>query len=58
MVLTVAVFVLDLIFALLMAIATVVSIKDNEDVAPLSAFVALLYAANLYVIWRWTKWCM
>ena len=58
MLLTVIVFVLDIIFAFLMAVATVLSIKDNEDVAPLSAFVALLYAANLYVIWRWTKWCM
>lgn len=49
---------LDIVFAVLMAIAVLVSINDKEEdgVVFLSIVLMLLLALNSHIIWRMAKW--
>lgn len=49
---------LDIVFAVLMTIAVLVSINDKEEdgVVFLSIVLMLLLVLNSHIIWRMTKW--
>ena len=48
--------VMDIVFVVLMMIAAVQSMKDNDGVWPLSLLMTLLFALNAYVVWRFAEW--